>query len=187
LSRDFKPFTQTYAGLTRELYNDIHICQGVTQGLPDNSKLKKYVGIWDTGATMTVVSQKVIDECSLKLITYTKAQTPNGERTSGVYLAAVMLPNGVGFPGMLVVEGEVSGGDALIGMDIITKGDFSITNVNSKTLHSFRTPSIASIDYVAEHNKIFGNPSTIGGFAGVGRNERCPCGSGKKYKHCHGQ
>ena len=21
----------------------------------------------------------------------------------------------------------------------------------------------------------------------VGRNERCPCGSGRKYKHCHGQ
>jgi uncharacterized protein YecA (UPF0149 family) len=21
----------------------------------------------------------------------------------------------------------------------------------------------------------------------VGRNERCPCGSGKKYKKCHGQ
>jgi preprotein translocase subunit SecA len=20
----------------------------------------------------------------------------------------------------------------------------------------------------------------------VGRNELCPCGSGKKYKHCHG-
>jgi preprotein translocase subunit SecA len=32
------------------------------------------------------------------------------------------------------------------------------------------------------------------GFAGtpaalpkVGRNEPCPCGSGKKFKHCHGQ
>ncbi|UXY15979.1 preprotein translocase subunit SecA [Chitiniphilus purpureus] len=24
-------------------------------------------------------------------------------------------------------------------------------------------------------------------FAGVGRNEPCPCGSGKKFKHCHGQ
>jgi preprotein translocase subunit SecA len=24
-------------------------------------------------------------------------------------------------------------------------------------------------------------------FARVGRNEACPCGSGKKYKHCHGQ
>jgi preprotein translocase subunit SecA len=21
----------------------------------------------------------------------------------------------------------------------------------------------------------------------VGRNEACPCGSGKKYKHCHGR
>ena len=27
------------------------------------------------------------------------------------------------------------------------------------------------------------NPSTWGK---VGRNEACPCGSGKKYKHCHG-
>ena len=24
-------------------------------------------------------------------------------------------------------------------------------------------------------------------FSSVGRNEACPCGSGKKYKHCHGQ
>jgi preprotein translocase subunit SecA len=24
-------------------------------------------------------------------------------------------------------------------------------------------------------------------FARVGRNDPCPCGSGKKYKHCHGK
>jgi preprotein translocase subunit SecA len=23
-------------------------------------------------------------------------------------------------------------------------------------------------------------------FGKVGRNEQCPCGSGKKFKHCHG-
>jgi preprotein translocase subunit SecA len=28
------------------------------------------------------------------------------------------------------------------------------------------------------------NPATWGK---VGRNEDCPCGSGKKYKHCHGR
>ena len=28
--------------------------------------------------------------------------------------------------------------------------------------------------------------STILSTPKVGRNERCPCGSGKKYKHCHG-
>jgi preprotein translocase subunit SecA len=25
------------------------------------------------------------------------------------------------------------------------------------------------------------------GWGKVGRNEPCPCGSGKKYKHCHGK
>ncbi|HEV8096738.1 MAG TPA: SEC-C metal-binding domain-containing protein [Burkholderiales bacterium] len=25
------------------------------------------------------------------------------------------------------------------------------------------------------------------GAAKIGRNEPCPCGSGKKYKHCHGK
>ncbi|WP_027070651.1 preprotein translocase subunit SecA [Novilysobacter defluvii] len=41
---------------------------------------------------------------------------------------------------------------------------------------------------------VAGQPQRIGGgpgqdpqFANVGRNEPCPCGSGKKYKHCHGQ
>jgi len=29
-----------------------------------------------------------------------------------------------------------------------------------------------------------GNPTSWGK---VGRNENCPCGSGKKYKHCHGR
>ena len=24
-------------------------------------------------------------------------------------------------------------------------------------------------------------------YTGVGRNESCPCGSGKKFKHCHGK
>ncbi|TPN74987.1 preprotein translocase subunit SecA [Mesorhizobium sp. CU2] len=36
---------------------------------------------------------------------------------------------------------------------------------------------------VAPENRDPNNPSTWGK---VGRNEACPCGSGKKYKHCHG-
>jgi preprotein translocase subunit SecA len=31
------------------------------------------------------------------------------------------------------------------------------------------------------------SPTFGGAVARVGRNEACPCGSGKKYKHCHGQ
>ncbi|MGO4287749.1 SEC-C metal-binding domain-containing protein, partial [Bosea sp. TAB14] len=31
------------------------------------------------------------------------------------------------------------------------------------------------------------NPDDPSTWGKVGRNEACPCGSGKKYKHCHGQ
>ncbi|MEH6727799.1 MAG: SEC-C metal-binding domain-containing protein, partial [Hyphomicrobiales bacterium] len=31
------------------------------------------------------------------------------------------------------------------------------------------------------------NPDNPESWGKVGRNEACPCGSGKKFKHCHGQ
>jgi len=31
------------------------------------------------------------------------------------------------------------------------------------------------------------NPRDPSSWGKVGRNEACPCGSGKKYKHCHGR
>ena len=31
------------------------------------------------------------------------------------------------------------------------------------------------------------NPNDPASWGKVGRNEDCPCGSGKKYKHCHGR
>ncbi len=31
----------------------------------------------------------------------------------------------------------------------------------------------------------FRRPQTLS-FAGVGRNDICPCGSGKRFKNCHG-
>eukprot|EP01031_Cornospumella_fuschlensis_P000994 gene994-1252_t len=30
------------------------------------------------------------------------------------------------------------------------------------------------------------DPNDISTWGKVGRNEVCPCGSGKRYKHCHG-
>ena len=31
------------------------------------------------------------------------------------------------------------------------------------------------------------NPNDPASWGKVGRNEPCPCGSGKKFKHCHGR
>ena len=35
--------------------------------------------------------------------------------------------------------------------------------------------------------KPFFAPNQQGRKHKIGRNEQCPCGSGKKYKHCHGR
>ena len=70
----------------------------------------------------------------------------------------------------------------LIGMNIINRGDFAITNYQGKTSMSFRTPSVQKIDFVAamkEKKQIINDKIP-------GRNEPCPCGSGKKHKHCCG-
>ncbi|MGV1795063.1 preprotein translocase subunit SecA [Rhizobium sp. A37_96] len=47
----------------------------------------------------------------------------------------------------------------------------------------FAPLSLVSENFVPPENRDPQNPATWGR---VGRNEACPCGSGKKYKHCHG-
>jgi uncharacterized protein YecA (UPF0149 family) len=79
----------------------------------------------------------------------------------------------------------LDGIDVLIGMDIITLGDFSVTNFQGNTCMSFRVPSLHQIDYVEEANNEANIP--VLNSAKVGRNALCHCGSGKKYKHCHGK
>ena len=44
------------------------------------------------------------------------------------------------------------------------------------------------VDEASLHRQAAGGVgATAAAFAHVGRNEPCPCGSGKKYKHCHGK
>lgn len=71
----------------------------------------------------------------------------------------------------------------LIGMNVITKGDFSITNFGGNTTMSFRVPSLQRIDYVQGIK----NGRQIVKDKLPGRNDPCYCGSGKKYKNCHGR
>ena len=105
-----------------------------------------------------------------------------GQSTVNTYLVNLYLPNNLVVPNVRVTEcADTSSFGVIIGMDIITNGDFSISNVSGKTIVTFRMPSIKEVDYVQEANdtksKVFGRAQ---------RNDPCPCGSGKKYKNCHG-
>lgn len=84
-----------------------------------------------------------------------------------------------------VTEAIITGdADVLIGMDIIQNGDLTLTNENNKTVFSFQIPSIGGIDPAA-HEGRSGAPHKASDIK-VGRNDPCPCGSGKKYKKCCG-
>jgi predicted aspartyl protease len=146
--------------------------------------LKPFIAIWDTGATHCAITKRVVDELGIEPISMAQVETAGGSRSSPVYSVCIALPNKVAFPWVKVTEVPLVGdADVLIGMDLIGRGDFAVTNSDGKTTLSFRFPSTTLLDFAAEGNAAIaegGNP-----FTGVERNAPCPCGSGKKYKHCH--
>lgn len=111
------------------------------------------MAIWDTGATGTVITQAVVDACGLKPTGMIKTYDASGEKDSETYLVSVTLPNTVRFHSVKAINGVLNDADVLIGMDIIGQGDFAVTNFKGQTKFSFRMPSKAHIDFVAEHKR----------------------------------
>jgi len=71
----------------------------------------------------------------------------NGSSDVNTYGVNILLPNNIGFHALKVTEGILTGIDVLIGMDIISKGDFAITSFHGNTKFSFNMPSTHDIDF----------------------------------------
>ncbi len=153
-----------------------------TFGLSSHPPVEYFDAIWDTGATNSVITQKVIDALNLKSVGKVPVNTASGPDVSDLFFVNIILPNEVGFHSVKVTQGKVAKADVLIGMDIISKGDFAITSKDGKTVFSFQFPSTHTYDFKYEiaHTPVLAGPK-------VGRNDPCPCGSGKKYKNCCGK
>lgn len=145
-------FTATANGLANVLISKAHIGEPIDSQQSKQAKSPTaYTAIWDTGATNTVITKKVVQECGLKQVSITKVHTAGGERNCPVYFVSVYLPNKVVIRQVKVTEGIISGpAEILIGMDIIAGGDFAITNKDGKTVFSFRMPSMEVIDFVEQ-------------------------------------
>lgn len=188
LPLEFLAFTAKSTGRLREIVTDCGV------SLPYSSEAMKTLkpaiyqtkALWDTGATGCVITQITAKELNLKPISIVKVSHAGGESLQNVYLVNIYLPNKVLIPAVRVTECQDTTGKfgVIIGMDIITLGDFSVTNVDKKTSVSFRIPSIKTVDYVEEYNNLYHKPHIAPKVPG--RNDLCHCGSGKKYKHCHG-
>lgn len=159
-------FTTRYNGRTRVLFNKVNVCLPVTPEEAQTQKVefKEYIAIWDTGATHSAITKKVVDDLKLQPTGVRETRHAGGKSSNNTYLVNIVLPNRVMVPHVRVTEVQLIPDDnvsdneqpqLLIGMDIIGLGDFAVTNANGKTIFSFRIPSVQEIDFIPdsqEHN-----------------------------------
>ena len=107
--------------------------------------------LWDTGASTSSISGAFSDRIGLPAIDFTKIHGAGGVHDSRIFKIDLIIPGTqVRINEILATEFVGHDFDMLIGMDIITLGDFSITNANGVTVFSFRIPSdVFHTDYVA--------------------------------------
>jgi len=185
MSPQYRAFTCRYHGRSLRLISDVQIFppHGPTDPAPAG---KVYKGLYDTGATHSSISPRVVADLQLPSIGAINVGVGGGTLTTTSHLVNIGLPNSVMFAMFRVSQMTLHGGiDVLIGMDIIGSGDFSVTQHNGSTTFSFCVPSRKEIDFTDELTQQ--QKSAPVHSQKAGRNDPCPCGSGKKYKKCHGR
>lgn len=137
-------------GLLDKILTEVSIClPSLNAATEANSNNHTHLrGLWDTGASGTVITPTVAASLGIKPIDQKEVFTGSGAHLADVYLVDVLLPMGVLVPNLLVIALPLTDLDVLIGMDIVTLGDFSLTNFNGQTYMSFRMPSLEHKDFV---------------------------------------
>lgn len=140
-------FTLKYSGLASQLINKIKVS--------NDSQKKEVDSLWDTGATKTCISPELAKALKLKPYAKTIINNAGGSSSSTVYRVDISFLN-IKFKKQIVYTVNIhsQGIDLLVGMDIITLGDFTITNKNQNTKFTFEIPSIRDVDYVLENNDL---------------------------------
>lgn len=135
--RQCKPFNliQTnVAVLPRNTLNDIA------------NPVVKWKAIWDTGATVTAISYRVIE--TLGLIEFGKdvIQTANGKIITNTYLIDLWIEGKIMMRNVLASCADIQDDfDVLIGLDIINKGEFSLTHENGFSVFRFEITPIKNL------------------------------------------
>jgi len=169
-------FTVKYNGIAHQLITKVNVFNPI-----DNRSIE-VKALWDTGATSTCITKRIVNDLGLQQTGVSTICGVNGKSQVPRYGIILKLPNNVRInpfqADMVTLHDDV---EMLIGMNIITAGDFALTNHEKRTTLSFIVPSIGETDYVEIINGR--NSASVGK---VSRNAPCPCGSGKKYKKCCG-
>ena len=155
----------------------------------------RWKALWDTGAQSSTISTKLATELGLLVISERMMTGAGGQYIAKEYLAGLLLPNKVAI-NAISLYGFVGSEhfDLLIGMDIITLGDFLVSTHDGVMHFSFQIPSVGGIRLqniqravCSDGRLVIKDQTVTRNEPKIGRNDLCTCGSGKKYKRCHGQ
>ena len=181
-----RAFSLDFSGIARQIISSVYVSDAIKM-IDDPSDDEQTAipcqGLWDTGATNTVISERMVTRLGLPPIAKAKVSGVAGTHETTIHVIDLWLPQHVVIRKMQTAMGTLPPDfDVLIGMDVISGGDFALSNFQGKTTFSYRRPSIATTDYV-EHARLTQQAKSVK----VERNAPCPCGSGRKYKHCCGR
>jgi len=149
-----RAFTVEYSGIVNTLETKVRISEAFN---PESHidvihpPTHEFNSVWDTGATNSAISSNVVRELGLTPYGYEIVYHAGGMSIVDTYLINVIIPNNIIFISLLVTEMLIDV-DVLIGMDIISTGDFTITVPQGKTKFSFQIPSTHDTDYMKSEN-----------------------------------
>ena len=181
-----KSLTVRYSGLSGAILTDCDICEDFDPDNLEASSNARYISVkalWDTGCSGVAISQHVVDELGLVGNGWVNVHNAGETYRSQYYPIAIKLPNNTDVHFLRATLAKTEGFDILIGMKVISLGDFAISNYEGETYMTFRIPSIKREDFVAENERYYATHLLWK----KKKMEKCPCGSGKLYKNCHGK
>ena len=128
-----------------ETYNQV-VDKIITNVITNHKEQAK--ALWDTGANCCCISYDLVKRLELKPIGAMPIATPSGTAIYNKYMIDIELPNNIELKDVTVCESEIGAQklDLIIGMNIINKGDFAISNFNGMTKFSFRIPTSSDIN-----------------------------------------
>ena len=116
---------------------DVYQWSDFEAGQKPKKMIKIESALWDTGATQTLISKRVIDALELEPIGKCKVEGYDGESEENLYIVHIGLPTRDVILDVMVTETIGKSYDVVLGMDIINKGDFCLIQKAGKTEFSF--------------------------------------------------
>lgn len=141
-------FTKKFDSIVDSVISSCTIYPGVdfSKGEKITKTFKTDNAVWDTGANETMITKKIVKELGLKPFDQVQVSGFHGIETTNVYLIHIGLPTGDAVVDIEAMECQGEDYDVIIGMDVISQGDFAFTNANDESVFSFRLPAKEHIE-----------------------------------------